>query len=410
MITSKAWRGWLILSEPRSGTGEIAKAPKEAHNTSADSSVEVWVVKLAMWRLVRRVLVPLVAALLVECLASAGVSAAAGTITDYSLPKNSSTTTTTPCNSSGHHCTKTTSTSAWCSCPATITTGPDGKLWFTETGGALGYGAVGTISTTGAIIEYKLSTYNSIPVGITAGPAGSMTLWFTEQNANRVGQITTGGSITEYPLPISGSQPRGIALGSDGNLWFTESRYSGVMTGYIGRISAAGAINEYQIPVANSRPFLITSGPDGNLWFTDEGTQSVGKISTTTGAVTEYALANGSGPHGITTGPDGNLWVTEAYASNVDQVTPLGSITVYAAPGGPAGITTGPDNNLWFTEATNTSGVGAMTVGGTVVASYSLGTTQSKDPQGITSGPDGRLWFTEEFGGTNGAIGAITTS
>jgi virginiamycin B lyase len=365
----------------------------------------------------QRVWIALLAVVVAELLTLAIAAASAGTIIEYPLPANSGTTTVTTCNSSGHHCTTTKSTSSYCSCPATIAPGPDGKLWFTETGGALGYGAIGTVSpTSGAITEYKLPTFNSIPVGISAGPAGTAALWFTEQSSNRIGRITTAGSIIEFVLPVTGSQPRGIALGSDENLWFTESRTSGTTTGYIGRITPAGAITEFAVPYAWSRPFLITSGPDGNMWFSDEGTNSVGTIAVAgpvVGAVTEFKLPSasaGPGPHGITGGPDGNLWVAEANTSMVAQVTTAGIITEFSAPGGPAGIVTGPDKNLWFTEATNTSGVGVMTTSGTVLNSFSLGTTQYKDPQGITVGSDSRLWFTEEFGGTYGSIGAITSS
>jgi streptogramin lyase len=334
-------------------------------------------------------------------------AAAPGSITEYILPANG----------------------GWCSCPASIVLGPDGNLWFTETGGALGYGAIGNISASGAIKEYRLRTYDSIPVGITPGPAGSQVLWFTEQNTNRIGEITTAGVITEFSLTLSGSQPRGIVLGPDGNLWFTQSLAStttttcyhhkcstntSTTTGYIGRISTSGSVTEFAVPNAYSRPFWITSGPDGNLWFTDEGTNSVGKI-TTTGTVTEFALGTaGAGPHWIAAGPDGNLWATEEQANGVARILPsTGAITEYAATAAPAGIVTGPDNNLWFTEvgsSTLPSGVGTADIYGTQLASFSL--DGSKDPQGITVGPstDGRIWFTEEFGGTNGAIGAITVA
>jgi streptogramin lyase len=331
--------------------------------------------------------------------------AATGSITEYPLPANG----------------------GWCSCPASIALGADGNLWFTETGGALGYGAIGNISTSGVITQFRLRTYDSIPVGIAPGPAGSQALWFTEQNSNRIGQITTAGVISEFPLTLSGSQPRGIALGPDGNLWFTQSLASttsttcshhkcstttSTTTGYIGRITTSGSVTEFAVPYAYSRPFWITSGPDGNLWFTDEGTNSVGKI-TTTGTVTEFALGTaGSGPHGIAAGPDGNLWATEEQGNNVARIlTSTGTISEYAAPGAPAGIVAGPDNNLWFTQvgtSTSPSGVGIMNTSGAQLMSYSL--TGSPDPQGITVGPaaDGRIWFTEEFGGTNGAIGVIT--
>ena len=47
--------------------------------------------------------------------------------------------------------------------------------------------------------EFPIPTSNSQPIGITAGPDG--TLWFVESNANKVGQITTAGMITEFPIP-----------------------------------------------------------------------------------------------------------------------------------------------------------------------------------------------------------------
>ena len=351
-----------------------------------------------------RLFVVLLAAVFAQLVTMAAASAAAGAITEYALPPNG----------------------GWCSCPAAIVLGPDGNLWFTENGGAVGHGAIGTITTAGIITEFALPAYNSSPVGITLGPGGTG-LWFTEQNTNRIGEITTTGAITEFNISLSGSQPRGIVLGPDSNMWFTQSlanattttctghhcsTSTSTKTGYIGRITPNGTISEFAIPYAYSRPFWITSGPDGNLWFTDEGNNSVGRI-TTGGAVTEFALPNAStnpGAHGITAGPDNNLWVAEAYSSQVAQVTTTGAITEFSAPGGPAGIVSGPDKNLWFTEATNTSAVGTMSTTGAVLASNSLGSSQYKDPQGITDGPDGRLWFTEESGGTNGAIGAITSS
>ncbi len=358
-----------------------------------------------MWRALRRLCIPLLVAVCAQLLTLAAASATPS-ITTYPLPPNG----------------------GWCTCPVIITVGPDGNLWFTENGGASGNGAIGAIATNGTLLhEYALSTYNSGPVGIAEGPSADG-LWFTEQNTNRIGFITTAGAIREFSLSLSGSQPRGIALGSDGTLWFTQSLAStttttcthhqcststSTKTGYIGRITPSGAVTEFAIPNAYSRPFLITSGPDTNLWFTDEGTNSIGKI-TPTGTVTEFTLPTASsGPHGITTGPDGNLWVTEANANRVAQLNPTtGTVTEFAAPwGGPAGIAGPTTTNLWFTEtgsSTNPAAIGEMTTSGAVLNNFPL--SGNVDPQGITLGPDGRLWFTEEFGGTNGAIGTITTS
>jgi virginiamycin B lyase len=63
---------------------------------------------------------------------------------------------------------------------------------------------------------------DSCPHSITTGPDGN--LWFTEPQANKIGRVTPAGDFTEYVVPTADSYPRAIALGPDGNLWFTESR------------------------------------------------------------------------------------------------------------------------------------------------------------------------------------------
>ncbi len=62
----------------------------------------------------------------------------------------------------------------------------------------------------------------SRPDGITAGPDGN--LWFTESGGNKIGRITPSGQITEFPLPTGITKPYypiGITAGPEGNLWFT---------------------------------------------------------------------------------------------------------------------------------------------------------------------------------------------
>ena len=71
------------------------------------------------------------------------------------------------------------------SAPRSITTGPDGALWFTENGG----NKIGRITTAGVITETSIPTIFSAPVGITAGPDGA--LWFAESCGNKIGRITT---------------------------------------------------------------------------------------------------------------------------------------------------------------------------------------------------------------------------
>jgi streptogramin lyase len=125
--------------------------------------------------------------------------------------------------------------------PSGIASGPDGNLWFTEqgfnvdpsqpsaTGSKIGrIPCAGTPVTCGGanITEYPLPNAMGYPTSITSGPDGN--LWFVEQGGGKIGRITpTGGAFSEYPAIAAY-----ITSGPDGNLWFTEYN-----TNKIGRIT-----------------------------------------------------------------------------------------------------------------------------------------------------------------------------
>jgi virginiamycin B lyase len=155
--------------------------------------------------------------------------------------------------------------------PIGITTGPDGELWFTESGRFIGEelsggNKIGRISPEGSITEFLIPTPQSGPIAIIAGPDGN--LWFTEEVANKIGRISPQGVITEFPLPTQ-SDPHEIAAGPDGALWFTKGKAN-----KIGRITTSGSITEFPVPTPQGFPWAITSGPDGTIWFTER----IGKI------------------------------------------------------------------------------------------------------------------------------------
>src|SRR5712691_6897428 len=94
--------------------------------------------------------------------------------------------------------------------------------------------------------------------------------------------------------------------------YLSRATWTAVVAGLltVGLAPAATARPEYmRFPIPNSQPLYITAGPDGNLWFTDYGQIAIGRI-TTSGAITEFPIPQGSQPEGITLGPDGNLWFT----------------------------------------------------------------------------------------------------
>lgn len=283
---------------------------------------------------------------------------------------------------------------------AWIAAGPDGNLWFTE-GLA---GKIGRISTSGVVTEFALPTGGD-PARIAAGPDGN--LWFTEFNTNRVARITTTGVITEYPVPTAGSLPDGIAAGpaGDGNVWFTE-----VNGNKIGRITPTGTFAEFPIPTLTSKPEGIVAGPDGNLWFTESFGNKIGRI-TTSGTITEVPVPTAnSGPIWVTVGPDQNVWFAESNANRLARVSlPSGVITEFTpvptAGSAPFGITAGQDGNVWFTELFGNK-IGRLTPP-TGTAEFGIPTAVSR-PARITTGGDGNLWFTENLGNTVARISPTT--
>lgn len=256
----------------------------------------------------------------------------------------------------------------------------------------------------GSVTEFsKGVTANSAPQSITAGPDGN--LWFTESASNKIGRITPAGVVTEFSNGLSaGANPWGITSGPDGNLWFTERS-----TSKIGRITPQGVITEFATITPNAAPWGITAGSDGNLWFTENGINSVGRITTDGVQLPEIPLCvgcpdNSTGGQGIVAGPDGNVWAV-GNTSNAIYQLPIGGTTPavftsgITAAAGLAGITVGSDNNLWFTEQAGNR-VGRITVAG-AVSEFAIALA-GQSPTGITSGADGALWVGENGTGNNG--------
>jgi streptogramin lyase len=313
--------------------------------------------------------------------------------------------------------------------PSSITTGPDGNLWFTEsffdpTSREYSRVQIGMINpTTHAITEFPIPS-GDVPRSIAAGPDGN--LWFTESHFDptdpalnhgfdkgQIGMINpTTHAITEFPVPSSGV-PSSITAGADGDLWFTESvADSGYAVGGIGMVDPkTHTIAEFRLPpgpVTDTELFDITSGPDGNLWFTGHSGEPgagfsdfgffIGQFKPTTRAIAEFPTPGQFPEHeaySITSGPDGNLWFTESYES-IGQINPTThAITEFSLPmgGGGVSITAGPDGNLWFTEG-SVNQIGRINPATHGVDEFPIPSGTSY-PSGITAGPDGNLWFTE---------------
>jgi streptogramin lyase len=272
--------------------------------------------------------------------------------------------------------------------PHSITAGPDGNLWFSETN----IKQIGRITTAGVTIaEFPFPIVSSTQSlsAITTGPDGN--LWLT--GIGKTGMInqanSAGQSLNGYP--VNTFSVGGIAPGPDGNLWFMYSVSSQLK---VGRITTLGAITEFAVPTTSFFSGSIAAGADGNLWFTEAGSNKIGRI-TTAGVITEFAIPKASfGAEDIVSGPDGNLWFTEPNDGQIGRITPAGVVTQFVVPTGygqPRGITVGMDGNLWFTEPL-VNKIGRISASG-VVTEFSVATGDNRFMQGITSGPDGNLWL-----------------
>jgi virginiamycin B lyase len=276
--------------------------------------------------------------------------------------------------------------------PGDITTGPDGALWFTNTGDE----SIGRITTAGIVTIYPTGQFG--PTSITAGPDGA--LWFTDAasfivngsaTGGSIGRMTTSGQTTFYP--IASGDPGDITVGPDGALWFTvDPPPLTSEQGWIGRITTSGTLTTYTDSAINW-PLALTSGPDGALWFTNLKAPAIGRI-TTSGIVTvSYSDPSVIDPMSIATGSDGALWFTTP--SFVDRVSTSGSFTHFADPsqGALSDVAPGPDGALWFATTESpideTASIARMTTSGSVTTYDSPGVYGNT----ITAGPDGAMWF-----------------
>jgi len=217
--------------------------------------------------------------------------------------------------------------------PQDLAVGPDGNIWFTDQGvtgggapGVAANGAIGKVNiTTGVVTKYPLLTTNTQANWITLGPDGA--LWFTQSGgSNNTARITASGVITVFPNTAGGT----ITTGSDGNLWLA------VGVGAVARLTTAGVMTIFPIPTATLTPFFITAGPDGNLWAGAVGGYwpnwtSVGGVLarvTTSGVVTEFSLPASTSSAAypdmgaITVGPGGALWFADPRNGKIGHFGP----------------------------------------------------------------------------------------
>jgi streptogramin lyase len=285
--------------------------------------------------------------------------------------------------------------------PDSITTGPDGNLWYTRDG----FDGLVRITVDGVTTEFPGLSDN--PSGITLGPDGN--LWFTMFDA--VGRMTAPGVYEEFASAgTAGMSGRGITTGPDGLLWFAQFNQGQI--GTIDPLAAdpAATINELNVGI---NPYAITVGSDGNLWFTLLfGGGGLGRM-TPEGIYTEFPLPIADRePLGIASGSDGLIYFTERDVGIVGTVDPnaVDPISTYAeiqvSSGGLQEATLGPDGAVWVSVVEPPAFARITTDG--VVTLYPLSAAE-QDPRGITAGPDCNVWQVSGFEEAEAFVNSIGT-
>lgn len=207
---------------------------------------------------------------------------------------------------------------------------------------------------------------NPQPHGLGVGPGGK-TIWFTGKTAGVVGRIDPDGKVTTFPLSSPDSLPIYIKAGPDGNMWVTMLAAS-----KIARVTPEGVVTEFTIPTGNSRPIAIVPGPDRAMWFSEEAGSKVARIGMD-GKITEFAVPRSDARlilAGLAFDAEGNLW-TQQYMPHktpdpevtdsivrIDRRVLQGGKVAHPFTFNPVPtrdtvmhrIVRGPDGNMWFTE------------------------------------------------------------
>jgi virginiamycin B lyase len=213
--------------------------------------------------------------------------------------------------------------------------------------------------------------------------------------------------ITEFPL-TPGSDPAFITSGQDGRLWYANNGSAS-----IGRISTSGVLQP-SVP-SSANPIDIHAGADGAIYWT---TATRIHRRTADGTLHDH-LKDASGTvYAIATTPDRVWWtqitltpyderVANLWHGPLDLSPPYGAWQLAPAPGNVPKLTdiaVAPDGKLWLPlyEASaifRRSEMGAPELRNDLAA--------GSMPYRIAVGPDGAMWFTE-YGGNR--IGRITNA
>src|SRR5262249_2130000 len=140
----------------------------------------------------------------------------------------------------------------------------DGNIWFTEHH----INQIGRITPAGVVKEFPLAP-GALPSSLTSGPDGN--LWFTD-GVGKIGRISTTGNAVYIPLPGGVTAPTEISVGPDANIWFTDSGSDEVT-----RVTLP-AFAQIAVYRKSTGQWFIHRAQDGGLTQVNWGVSSLGDL------------------------------------------------------------------------------------------------------------------------------------
>ncbi len=247
--------------------------------------------------------------------------------------------------------------------------GSDGSMWFS----AVRRTSHGTVRLIGHVSPSGTFSFHPLPKGhggLIVATDGRGDVWFPDhfvkhhQRVPAVGELTPSGRIKDYRVPSLGADIVGISAGPGKKVWFTSCSTNGA-SAYVGWIDQRGHARAFY-PHGPWCPGDLVAGPDGAMWFTAALDQlgphsdRIGRI-TPAGVVSYYSTGLATTePDGIAVGGDGAIWFTEHSTPAIARITTSGQSSRVALPTSsePTQIVLGPGNALWFLDQ-QTGGYGA---------------------------------------------------
>jgi virginiamycin B lyase len=221
----------------------------------------------------------------------------------------------------------------------------DGSAWFERRDPQLGESEIVRMTPAGAATHFPLRTPQAQVTGLTFGPDGN--LWFTQTGARRaLGRLTPDGLVTEFTDVSADANAVAVAAG---RVFF------GGVAGALESANLSGVIESH--PLEGGISALLADPARSAVWVgSASGRPAIRRLDLPSLAATTFTNGLTTHPRGLALGADGNVWFTSGL-SHVGRLTPSGRITEYVTGDNGrsrmTGVAAGPDGALWFIDSGN---------------------------------------------------------